>query len=147
MKHDIELLKDIFQMSQDTLFSFLKKEMLRYYPSVDSNGKEEMYIYCKGTDPVMLVSHLDVFHDVKWSHESGASSSTYDYSYAVSKDRTADLIGYDEYWRGVDYSDYFDYEEPESTHRDIDIFYDREQQVMWSPDGIGGDDRDRKSVV
>ena len=80
--------KKIFRMKSQVLL----KEYLPLF--LKKNGylnqkKGTMYLYAKGSLPIMLVAHVDTVHKIG----------------------------------------------------PADIFYDREQNVVWSPEGIGGDDR------
>ena len=84
---DIKYFKEICRSSPKTL--------LKNIPNIlEKCGYKEMfccedYAYAKGSNPVLLVAHVDTVH----------------------------------------------------FHLPEDIFFDQQQQVMWSPDGIGGDDR------
>lgn len=75
-------------MSQNALLRSMKSYIAKYY---DKNSiiVTEDYILCEGTEPIMLVAHMDTV-----------------------------------------------FKTPPK-----DIYYDQEQRVMWSPQGLGADDR------
>lgn len=62
MNYDINQLKDIFQMDQATLKSYLELHMQDIgYTTVNKKG----FLYAEGDIPVLLVAHLDTVHHEK----------------------------------------------------------------------------------
>ena len=127
MRQNMNLFHEILQMSQSKLFDYVALEMKKHYQLVDSDGIGKKYIYCKGKDPVLVIAHLDVIHEHMSSYGSIFDEKTH-----------PDLIDLSKYDSYVNYSSTMIDEEEE---RDISIYYDQEQKVMWSPDGLGADDR------
>lgn len=111
---DLGLLKRIMRMDKSQLFDFLEKELSRVYKEIDTNGRQRNFMFCEGQLPIVVVAHLDtVFED------------SFSYGSAYMKD---------DWWNGYDYH----------VEEDIsmkEIYHDRVEGVMWSPDGLGADDR------
>lgn len=110
---DLDLLKKIIRMSRKNLFDFLETELAQVYKNIDTNGKSRNFLFCEGEEPIMVVAHLDtVFEDFS------KSSSAY---------KTDDL------WKMYDFY---------QTATELkEIYHDQVKGVMWSPDGLGADDR------
>ena len=110
---DLDLLKKIIRMNKKNLFDFLEIELAQVYKNIDTNGESRNFLFCEGEEPVMVVAHLDtVFEDFS------KSSSAY---------QTDDL------WKMYDFY---------QTATELkEIYHDQVEGVMWSPDGLGADDR------
>lgn len=138
MKRNITLLYDILKMSQEDLYNYLKVELKKYYTIIDSDYMYGSYIYCKGSSPVLLVAHLDtVFESPSMNVGNYGGYKSYfpdeDYNEMHYDDRTihSDIIN----------SIVVEDDEEEEEEEIKEIFYDSKQAVMWSPDGLGADDR------
>lgn len=103
----------------DLLFSLLKMTQEEIYIFLQQEllkyysflDIDKDYIYAKGTYPIMLVAHMDTVYD--------------------NMDEE-DRVYYESI--GMNYYELF----PDEVKR---IFHDREQNVLWSPQGLGADDR------
>jgi len=130
MVKDIELLNKILQMSQSELFDYLKVELKQYYTYIDSDGMSNKYIYCRGKLGVLVMAHLDTVYDIDEKY--------------IPLDKELMTL-FDEPVSLQDYEDFYGFDdEPNIASIDIspkDIFYDSIKEVMWSPDGLGADDR------
>lgn len=113
-KLDIELLKLIIRMDQKKLYKYLYAELSQHYNSIDTDGVDNRFLFCQGESPVMLVSHLDTVFE-----------------------QTTESIYADYFTEYSNWSAYSTYTDP--AHKEI--FQDRVEEVMWSPDGLGADDR------
>lgn len=112
-KLNIPLLKKIIRMDKFELYDFLNFELSKYYAEIDTDKTFNRYIFCKGVEPVLLIAHLDtVFEPINSIY---TTSSTYEESWLPYQTT--------------------------SNPKDKEIFHDRVEQVMWSPDGLGADDR------
>jgi hypothetical protein len=110
---DLDLLKKIIRMSKKSLYDFLETELAQVYKNIDTNGKLRNFLFCEGEEPVMVVAHLDTIFE--------------DLSNLYSAYPTDDLWGtYDFYQTVVEFKE---------------IYHDQVEGVMWSPDGLGADDR------
>ena len=85
---DYKLFTTIARMSQKQLLKSMNNFLKKYYPTEKITATSH-YILCEGTEPVMLVAHMDTV-----------------------------------------------FKTPPKN-----IYYDRRQRVMWSPQGLGADDR------
>lgn len=122
-KEDLDLLYKILRMNQKELHFFLEEELKKYYEPkrMDMNSK---YIFCLGDEPILLLAHMDTVYDMDI-----LSKKYFGYS-----DSDSDLILEGE-------EDFYEEEDDEIKEPDILIFHDQEQQTIWSPDGLGADDR------
>ena len=111
---NIELLKEIIKMNQKKLYRYLYNELAKVYKDIDTDGINNTYLFCQGDLPIMVVSHLDTVFEQSVSLYSSNGPSEYDSWYP-----------------------YNDYTDPSTK----EIFQDRVAEVMWSPDGLGADDR------
>jgi len=110
---DLDLLKKIIRMNKKNLFDFLEKELAQVYKNIDTNGELRNFLFCEGEEPVMVVAHLDTVFE--------------DFPKLSSTNSTNDLWGiYDFYQTAIEFKK---------------IYHDQVQGVMWSPDGLGTDDR------
>ena len=110
---DLDLLKKIIRMNKKNLFDFLEIELAQVYKNIDTNGKSRNFLFCEGEEPIMVVAHLDTVFE--------------DFSNSYSAYSTDDLWGiYDFY---------------QATTELKEIYHDQVEGVMWSPDGLGADDR------
>ena len=110
---DLDLLKKIIRMNKKNLFDFLEKELAQVYKNIDTNGKLRNFLFCEGKEPIMVVAHLDTVFE--------------DFSKSYSAYQTDDLWGmYDFYQTATELKE---------------IYHDQVEGVMWSPDGLGADDR------
>ena len=110
---DLDLLKKIIRMNKKNLFDFLEKELAQVYKNIDTNGKLRNFLFCEGEEPIMVVAHLDTVFE--------------DFSKSYSAYQTDDLWGmYDFYQTATEFKE---------------IYHDQVEEVMWSPDGLGADDR------
>lgn len=106
----------LFTMDRFELYDCLEIELSKHYDYIDTNNQKKDYLYAKGDVPVMLVAHLDtVFED--------------DYNLSIYQSFASTS--------GRKYGRYTPMPHPSTK----EIFYDRKQMVIWSPDGLGGDDR------
>jgi len=110
---DLGLLKRIIRMNKKNLFDFLEMELTQVYKNIDTNGKLRNFLFCEGEEPIMVVAHLDTVFE-----ELSSLYSTYP---------TGDS------WEAYD----FYHTAPEFK----EIYHDQVEGVMWSPDGLGADDR------
>ena len=99
-------LEDLLRMNQDSLFqhvltSFLELKSKKNFSMV----LDKEFIYIKGTVPVMIVTHLDTFHE-----------------------------------RGYGLYDIDPHKAP-AYDEDKIICFDLKHRLMWSPEGLGADDR------
>ena len=127
---DIDLLKNIMRMNQTELYKFLFNELRKVYSDIDVDGIANGYLFCKGDLPIMVVSHLDtVFEESPdWYTDYGPSEyDSWNDMYSVAYGYAAGA--------GLTTTSY--YPDP----KDKEIFHDREEEVIWSPDGLGADDR------
>lgn len=85
---DYKLFTTIARMSQKQLLKSMNNFLKKYYPTEKITATSH-YILCEGTEPIMLVAHMDTV-----------------------------------------------FKTPPKN-----IYYDRRQRVMWSPQGLGADDR------
>lgn len=81
------MIREILQKTEEQLLAYTKKELKKL--GYNYIFRTDNYLLAIGTEPVMLVAHLDTVHK----------------------------------------------ELPET------LIYDKEQEMLWSPEGIGGDDR------
>jgi len=110
---DLDLLKKIIRMNKKDLFDFLETELAQVYKNIDTNGELRNFLFCAGEEPVMVVAHLDTVFE--------------DFPKLSSTNSTNDLWGiYDFYQTATEFKK---------------IYHDQVQGVMWSPDGLGADDR------
>jgi len=110
---DLDLLKKIIRMSKKNLFDFLEIELAQVYKNIDTNEKLRNFLFCEGEEPVMVVAHLDtVFEGFLKSSLTNSIN---------------DLWGI--------------YDFHQKTIKLKEIYHDQVQGVMWSPDGLGADDR------
>jgi hypothetical protein len=118
MQINIPKLTMLLEMNEEELFQYLLKIFQVYQ---EKNKKiildplEEHYIYIEGDYPVMVVAHLDTFLNA-------------------------------EYGENIENYDYFELEQlnqgPVRLKKDIKpIYTDLQEGVVWSPVGLGADDR------
>ena len=109
---DLGLLKRIMRMDKEQLFNFLEKELSRVYKEIDTNGLERNFMFCEGQLPILVIAHLDTVFE--------------DYNYGTSYMK-------DDWWS------IYDYHANDVSMKEI--YHDRVEGVMWSPEGLGADDR------
>lgn len=108
---NINLLKRLMRMNKNEVYNFLSMELSRHFQTIDNNGEVENYLYAKGELPILLVAHLDTVFE------------------------PIDFYPKDYYGIGSYY------EEEVADNSLKPIYWDRQQGVMWSPEGLGADDR------
>ena len=110
---DLDLLKKIIRMNKKNLFDFLELELAQVYKNIDTNGESRNFLFCKGEEPVMVVAHLDTVFE--------------DFLKPSSTNSTDDLWGI------------YNFYQTETKFKEI--YHDQVKGVIWSPDGLGADDR------
>lgn len=110
---DLDLLKKIIRMNKKNLFDFLETELAQVYKNIDTNGELRNFLFCEGKEPVMVVAHLDTVFE--------------EFSKPYSTNSTNDLWGiYGFYQTATELKE---------------IYHDQVKGVLWSPDGLGADNR------
>ena len=110
---DLDLLKKIIRMNKKDLFDFLETELVQVYKKIDTNGELRNFLFCEGEQPVMLVAHLDTVFE--------------EFSKPYSAHQNDDL------WKMYNFY--------QIATELKEIYHDQVKGVLWSPDGLGADDR------
>lgn len=137
----VDEIESICQMSQKMLYEFLVSQMQEYFSTIDTDGSDNKFLYCKGKSPVLLVAHLDtVFEDDIYGGYGVYDMYDSWYSPKNESEKETALVdpvrGYAKSHRAPS-----EFRYREAFLHKKDIFYDNRKQVMWSPDGLGADDR------
>ena len=63
--------EDICRMTQEEVKAYMKKYLIsKKYDVIDEDG----FLYAKGTNPVLLVAHMDTVHTQQCNQQDGISS-------------------------------------------------------------------------
>lgn len=119
MKVNIPKLKMILEMNEEELYLYLYETFTKYQErgkKVITDPIESNFIYIEGDYPVLVVAHLDTFLNGEYID---FDNNLYDY---FNLEKESD-------------------ESPQYKKDSKPIYFDQDERIMWSPVGLGADDR------